>query len=319
VALEHDEDLLLRRVAVHGAVELAGRDVRVVEPGLHGAGGGAELARAVAELAAVEDVELDLDEPDDVRRTLARVRELRLGQGALELPLVPEVDVEERRADPDLLDAREPGVAGSPLPSRVPVGEHVEAARARDERVRRPGRMMDEAGTGFDLADDVVALVRALPRQARAVEHEEDLLVVAVRVERRRAAARMDTNAVDADADRAGGLAEVPPAGVDASHLVVVLLDVVPVGDVGMAHVASIRGPAASAQRLRAVVLPFLQLVGEIVDVEAGRVVVRVDVALTVAELLRARVVSVAEHLRRTDVAALADVLRRLLDRDVAR
>jgi hypothetical protein len=56
----------------------------------------------------------------------------------------------------------------------------------------------------------------------------------------------MDANAVHADADRAGGLAQVPPRGVDASLLVVVLLDVVPVGDVGVTHAGSIRAPSTS-------------------------------------------------------------------------
>jgi hypothetical protein len=50
----------------------------------------------------------------------------------------------------------------------------------------------------------------------------------------------MDADAVHADADRAGGFAQVPPGGMDASLRVVVLLDVVPVGDVGVTHAGSI-------------------------------------------------------------------------------
>ena len=46
----------------------------------------------------------------------------------------------------------------------------------------------------------------------------------------------MDADAVQANTDRAGGVAQVPPGGVDASLLVVVLLDVVPVHDVGVTH-----------------------------------------------------------------------------------
>jgi len=66
VALEDDEDLLLGGVAVHRAVELARRDVRVVEPGFDRTRGRAEFARAVAELAAVEELGLDVLEADDV-------------------------------------------------------------------------------------------------------------------------------------------------------------------------------------------------------------------------------------------------------------
>src|SRR6266540_5313664 len=144
--------------------------------------------------------------------------------------------------------AREPVVAAGPRAPPVPVGEHVEAVRPRDERVRRPGRQVDEAGPRADLADDVLAPLGALPREAQAAEHEEDLLVVAVRVERCRAAARVDADAVHADADRAGGVTQVPPSGVDTSLLVVVLLDVIPVRDVGVTHAGSIRVPGASAQ-----------------------------------------------------------------------
>jgi hypothetical protein len=64
----------------------------------------------------------------------------------------------------------------------------------------------------------------------------------------------MDADAVHADADRAGGLTQVPPSGVDASLLVVVLLDVVPMRDVGVTHAGSIRAPNASAQRSTAAV-----------------------------------------------------------------
>ena len=63
-----------------------------------------------------------------------------------------------------------------------------------------------------------------------------------------RAVTRMDADAVCPDADRAGGVTQVPPGGVDASLLVVVLLDVVPVGDVGMTHAGSILAPRSSAR-----------------------------------------------------------------------
>jgi hypothetical protein len=204
--------------------------------------------RPIAELAAVEELRLDVLEPDDVSRPYTGQRRPRLGQRAFELPLVPQVDVEERRADPDLLDGREPVAAAGPGAAPVPVRQHVEAVRRGDERVRRPGRQVDEAGPRADLADDVLAPLAALPRQARASEHEEDLLVVAVGVERCRAAARMDADAVYADANGAGSVAQVPPRRMDASLLVVVLFDVVPVRDVGMTHAASIRAPCGSTQ-----------------------------------------------------------------------
>ena len=123
-----------------------------------------------------------------------------------------QVDVEERGAEPDLLDPREPGVAPVAGAAPIPVHEHVEPVRAGDKRVRGPGGEVDDARPGADLADDVLARVRPLPRSARAAEHEEDLLVVAVRVQRRRLAAGLDSDAVDADADGAGRLAQIAPA-----------------------------------------------------------------------------------------------------------
>ncbi len=51
------------------------------------------------------------------------------------------------------------------------------------------------------------------------------------------------------------------------------------------------------------------------VDLEAGRVVVRIDIALAVAELLRALVVGVAKLLRRAQVAVLAHVAGRSRER----
>src|SRR6478672_2523250 len=64
------------------------------------------------------------------------------------------------------------------------------------------------------------------------------------------------------------------------------------------------------------VVRPALQLFRKVVHVKPGRVAVRVDVALSPAELFRAVVARVAELVGRTQMAVLAHVLRRLLDRD---
>src|SRR5438552_12375551 len=68
----------------------------------------------------------------------------------------------------------------------------------------------------------------------------------------------------------------------------------------------------------RTVVLLALELVRQVVGLEPTRVVVRVDVALPVAELA-AVVAAVAERLRRLDGAELLDVRGRLLQGDVGR
>src|SRR5437870_756023 len=65
----------------------------------------------------------------------------------------------------------------------------------------------------------------------------------------------------------------------------------------------------------RLVVLAALQLVREVVDLEAGRVRMRVDVAPPVAEFLRAGVVGVAQRLRGPDVSQLVHVSGRVRER----
>src|SRR5919197_1561341 len=82
--------------------------------------------------------------------------------------------------------------------------EHIEALVAGDERVRLLAREMDEAVTGTDLVR-----LALLPRQPGAAEDPEDLLLFALRVNRRRAFAAQDLDAVDADGHRSRGLSEL--------------------------------------------------------------------------------------------------------------
>src|SRR5207302_5095661 len=72
------------------------------------------------------------------------------------------------------------------------------------------------------------------------------------------------------------------------------------------------------ARPARAVVAPALQLLGEVVGREAGRVVVGIDVALAVTEP-PAVPASVPQRFRRPQVPALPHVVRRLGIRLVAR
>src|SRR5688572_19838465 len=65
----------------------------------------------------------------------------------------------------------------------------------------------------------------------------------------------------------------------------------------------------------RSVVHPALQLLRQVVDLEAARVVVRVAVALAVPEAFRAGVMRVTQHLGRPGRSELADVVQRRPDR----
>src|SRR5689334_10971319 len=88
--------------------------------------------------------------------------------------------------------------------------------------------------------DDAVArphLVRlpVLPRDARAAEDEEDLLLVELDVDGRRALARIDEEPRDAHVARADGVAEVDADDAHRPGVVTVALDLVPVRDHGLA------------------------------------------------------------------------------------
>ena len=88
----------------------------------------------------------------------------------------------------------------SPVGEPLREGEHLEHLVAGDERVRPLGRAMDEDVTGADLVQDVV-----LPAESRARQHEEDLLLVDVHVQRHRPAAGGDPVTAQADVARARG------------------------------------------------------------------------------------------------------------------
>src|SRR4029077_3956375 len=102
--------------------------------------------------------------------------------------------------------------------------------------------------------DETVAhphLVRpsVLPREPSAGQHEEDLLVGAVDVRRRRDLPRFEVDAVDADGNAASGEPEVPPGPLQAAPILAARLDVVPVREchtATMARSASTRAAASA-------------------------------------------------------------------------
>ena len=111
-----------------------------------------------------------------------------------------------------------------------------------------------------------------------------------------------------------------PPRAAKRSPCAVTPCRQTTAGAVGSPHSWTCRLTSAPlfAVARTAVVRRPLQLVRQVVDVEAARVVVRVHVALAVAELA-AVVAPVAQRLRRPRRCPLAHVCGRLVDRDVAR
>src|SRR5205823_9104819 len=143
--------------------------------------------------------------------------------------------VDPARPEPRDTRARE---VRSLLPSPVAVREHVEALRACPERVRLRVAPVHQAVARPDLVRAAV-----LPRQARAAEHEEDLLRGAVHMRRRGPLLRRDLDPSQAHADRPGGGSEVGPHRIEVAGAAVAWLDVVPVRD---PHAADYRARAAA-------------------------------------------------------------------------
>jgi hypothetical protein len=150
-------------------------------------------------------------------------------------------------AGPGLDPGREePGDAGArqhahldPHPGAE--GQHVQPVRAGHKRVGRAGGQVDQAVAGADgVGGRLGELARhrptRLPAEARAGQHEEDLLLGAVGVRGGRALAGAELDPLDADAAAARRRAEVGPGGRERLQLHAVAGDLVPVDDDGRAH-----------------------------------------------------------------------------------
>ncbi len=88
LAADHDEQLLLGRVTVRRAVELARRHQLVEQAGGHRAGGAAQLALCGGDGAALQRLDLDVGPVHDVRRPRRGRRELGRADGHRRLPRV---------------------------------------------------------------------------------------------------------------------------------------------------------------------------------------------------------------------------------------
>ena len=196
------------------AAALAGGPWNPVQPGAIRPGRGAEAA--VAEL-----VERDVVEPDDVRGPLARLGELELADLGLDLPRVVHAPLGPDVAEPHGLRARQPAVLDR-MPG--PEDDVLEPVGPALERVLEVVRDLDDRVAGTDLADRLV-----LPEEARAREHERDLLREPVRVRRRREASGLDKHTVESDSLRTGRVAQLLPGRGHRALLATVALDVVPV------------------------------------------------------------------------------------------
>ena len=129
----------------------------------------------------------------------------------------------ERRSHPHHLRPRQ--VRGGRI-GALPEGEDVEAAIAGVQRVHFRADPVDEDVPGLDLVGLAV-----LPREPRAAEDEEDLLLVELGVGGSRPASGIDLDARDPDADAPRGLAEVAPAAAEVPLLQSLARDLVPVSD----------------------------------------------------------------------------------------
>ena len=213
-------------------VQLPWLDPDVLQTRAHRAGRAREIAgerahrRAVARELLLPHV-LDVDDPLWPR---ARVRQIGVAERCLAHPLVLRQLLGPRRSHPRPLEARK---IGQPRPYADPEGEHVDPLRARDDAMRLLLGEVDEAVAGADLVGRELLTV-PLPRQAGSAEHVENLLLVALHVDRRRAFARVDLDPVYAHGNAPGGRAEVGPVrGQLVADLGALALGVFPVRDRG--------------------------------------------------------------------------------------
>src|SRR6185369_8759572 len=220
-ALEDDEELLLRSVAVRLIALGSGRDRHVAEACLDGAD---HVTEVEVDRTRVERPADALGEVGDAARAWRNVADLGLAHGGLTLPGTRPADVHPARMHPGDARARQHRVS---LRLPLAVGEDVEPVGPGAQRVRMLLGQVDEGVAFADLEDLAV-----LPRETGTAENEEDLLLRSLRVRGSRPLARVDEDAFEPDGDTSGRAAEVVPVPGDVPALSPVRLDVVPVRDV---------------------------------------------------------------------------------------
>src|SRR4051794_19430673 len=213
-AVEHDEQLLLRRMAVRRRRQLPRLDPYLLQAHRDGARGAAEIAPLGCDVAVVPPpVRRHVVDADDVRRPRRRRREVRLARGGVALPWrVARARGHPRGAEPPVAGAGQHAQLGRPT-----LAEHhdVEPGWPRAQRVGVGAGQVHEAVAGRHLVGRAV-----LPGQPVAAEHVEDLLLRVVAVGRRRALAGRDLDPPQAELHAAGGGAEGRPGALDPPRVV---------------------------------------------------------------------------------------------------
>ena len=166
---------------------------------------------------------LDLVDVDDVRGPRRRLADRERLDGRLDVPRVVVAALDPGPAEPDRPRARQPAELRRMARAE---DEELEPVGAGDERVLHLVRAVDDAVERPHLVH-----VSVLPREPGAGEDEVELLRRAVRVRRGRQLARLDADAVHADAARPRCVAEPLPGRVHLALRAAVRLDLVPVRD----------------------------------------------------------------------------------------
>ncbi len=216
-------------MAVGHRAQAAGLEHDVAQAGRDGARGPGEIPLEPRVARAVVSLGGHVLEVHDRRRPLYGLPDLGLPRlGLAEKRVAPLADhghVHEPRRHPGDARARQDGV---PVRDALAVREHAEAVGPGAQRVRLRLGQVDEAVAGPHHVGGGAAAV-LLPRQARAREDEEDLLLRSLDVRGRRPLTGIDFDQLHAHAPCAGGPAEVAPAPADVPGLPPSRLDLVPV------------------------------------------------------------------------------------------
>ena len=204
----------------------------------------APAARASSRQRAAVVIALDIVDVHDARRACADLLHLRLPGRGLALPwMLADAGLDPRAAEPGHARAwKVCGLGLHPGPER----EHVETVVPSAQRVERP-HAVDDAVAGTDRKRRAVEQA-----DARAAEHEEDLLFRGLPVERRRPLPGIDLDPFQADGPRPGRPAEIRPLPGDVARFAAVGRHLVPVGDHMpiMSRASAVRGRPTTSSPL---------------------------------------------------------------------
>jgi len=226
LALEHDEELFLGRVAVRWTGKHAGGDGDVAETGATRTYGAAEIASNATDRLLGGADSVNVPQSGEIAWTQqTRFPHFRSTLSGLEPEgVIDSSRFDPARAEPGNVRARQ---GGGGVIDVLRESKHIEPYGASLQRVRPHPARKDEAVRLRDVEVDPL-----LPEKPGAAEDKEDLLGATVNVRRCRPHAGIDLNTRQPGADRAGSRTEPAPARRDVPRLPGLDFNLVPMSEI---------------------------------------------------------------------------------------